>query len=125
MLLFLVSIIALLIIFVNIWLFPILHEKSHPEGGSEAYKRFVIETCFPTGEHHFVLSFFSFGFLKRSWKQCTYRLKRAIFKGKYAKYGESAPHAQIVSMAGDAMDLKDYFDKFSNIPIIINMGSYS
>lgn len=127
MLLAIGGLVTAIVLFVNIWLFPILHEgKPKSEGLESPYDKFVMDICFPTGHHHFVLSWFSFGFFKRSCVNIMATFKRKFILGKnVARYGQKAPTADIVTISGEACNLNDYFDKYQHMPLILNMGSYT
>ena len=72
---------------------------------------------------HFITSF---SFVKLCVRRTIYLIKVTLNRSSYAKQGNFAPEASVVSLDGQILSLKDdYFKKYYDIPLIINMGSYS
>lgn len=117
-----ILVVILLIIFINIWLFPILYE-SKPSGSE--YDKFVFKVSSPKGPHHFLLSLFSIGYFKLALKRLYIKLKKQFTPAKrFVKHLEKAIDAKLVTIDGRSLSLlKDYVKKFYDIPLVINIGS--
>lgn len=73
--------------------------------------------------YHFLTSF---GFIKLCGRRLAYYFKLYMNKERCARKGHKAPDAKVVTQLGVVKSLKvDYFEKYADMPIIINMGSYS
>lgn len=110
-------------LFVYIFLFIFL---SGPEARSKAYDKFVMEICSPNGDFAFIKTVFTFGYFKRSFKRfCQYyRLK--LFPQPRAEVGKRAPDATVVTLDGEKRSLlKDFLLDAGDMPVILNMGSYT
>lgn len=71
------------------------------------------------------MSLFSYGFFKVSWKRFLYDFKRYWFRIQSVEQGKLAPDAQLVTLDRKVIYLKDVLSQCGDMPVILNMGSYT
>lgn len=111
--------------YIYIWNFTLLES---PAPFNAKYNKFVMKVSSPKGVKQFIRTLFSFGYFRKSFARFLryYRLK--IFPVSRAEAGEKAPDATLVTLDGQTRSLlKDYIldPRFNDIPLILNMGSYT
>ncbi len=108
--------------FLYSWQFIFLHGSS-PSG--KAYDLFVKKVC-SSGDVDFLKTILTFGYYKKSFSRMIWYYRLKFFPVPTATLGESAPDAKIVTLDGQVKSLlKDYINVNSDIPLILNMGSYT
>jgi hypothetical protein len=111
-----------LVVFINVWFYVILYGSS-PKG--KPYDKFVFRVTSKHGDHHFLMSLFSFGFFKVSWRRLVFDMKRYCFPSQPVEVGTVAPNAQLVRLHGQIVQLKEILSQSGDMPVILNMGSYT
>ncbi len=103
------------------WVF-IFISGSSPKG--KEYDKFIMNMC-SSSDFAFFKTLLSWGYFKRSFKNCCRHWRLTFFPVQFAKLGEKAPDAKLIDMAGNVKYLADYIKQSSSIPLILNMGSYT
>jgi hypothetical protein len=118
----LVLVLLLSAAFLYIWTF-IFIRNSGPKG--QPLNEYVMKLC-SKRSLSFARSLFTWGYCKRAFKNCYryYRLK--LYPAPFAKLGKRCPDAKLVDLDGNVRSLlADYVDLNSDIPLVLNMGSYT
>mmetsp|Transcript_9443 Transcript_9443/g.8449 ORF Transcript_9443/g.8449 Transcript_9443/m.8449 type:complete len:126 (-) Transcript_9443:497-874(-) len=115
---------VLFIFFIYVFLFIHIHLSS-PQG--KPYDEYVFQRSFPKGAQHFIYSFFSLGYIKLSWLKFTEYYYRKLFPNKdLAKLGFRSPDAEVYTLNNEKKSLlNDYINISYQMPVILNMGSYT
>ena len=105
-----------------VWIFIFISGSSSK---GDPYDEFIMKICAASN-----LSFFrtllTWGYLKRSFKNCYRYHKLKWFPVPEAKLGSFCPDAKLVDLKGGYKSLlSDYASQYENIPLILNMGSYT
>jgi hypothetical protein len=118
--------IAAIALFLYIFAFVFLPSDPESTNKGRPYDKFIMDTCSPKGDAAFFQTVFTFGYLKRTTKKFFqyYRLK--LFPQPQASVGRPCPDATLVTLEGKIKSLiDDYVKKEPNMPLILNMGSYT
>ena len=108
---------------IYIFLFPFLSGSKNSGG---AYDKFVMEICCPKGDDTFLQTLLSWGYFKRSFKNFVRHYRLKLFPVPSAQLGKRCPDCQVVTLDGKVKSLlKDYLEVDSDLPIVINLGSYT
>lgn len=105
-----------------IWIFIFVSGSANK---GQAYDQFIMDIC-SKSTFSFFKTLLSFGYLKRSFKTFYryYRLK--FFPVEFAQLGKKSPDAKLIDLNGNEKSLlKDYIEKSYDMPLILNMGSYT
>ncbi len=95
---------------------------SKPSGGN--YDKFVHETC--SSKTPFIKTVLTFGYFKRTFKQFYQHYKLKLFPVPKAQLGKACPDAKLVTLNGEMKSLlANYVNVNPEIPLILNMGSYT
>ncbi len=80
----------------------------------------------PNGERPFIKSITNWGFFKRSFKSFLRHYRLMLFPVPKAVAGKACPDAHLVTLSGESKSLlKDYVKVNNEMPLILNMGSYT
>jgi hypothetical protein len=102
----------------------IITNGSSPQG--KTYDKFVQDICNPKGRFSFLRTVLTYGYLKRTTKLCLRHWHMKLFPQPTAELGKPCPDAALVTLNGEARSLlRDYVQKESHIPLILNFGSYT
>jgi hypothetical protein len=113
-------VLGVLLSFVYIWTFIFISGSRHTGKPND---ELIMRLC-SKGNTSFAQTLFTWGYLKRSFKNFYryYRLK--LYPAPFAKLGNRCPDARLVDLDGNMRSLLDYELDF-DIPLILNMGSYT
>jgi hypothetical protein len=93
-------------------------------GSDTAQNNFIDRVGNPTGLLKTVLTY---GYFKASFRRFIQHYKLFFSRKPIAKLGQKAPDAEIVSLDGTVLSLqRDFISKMAkDVPLILNMGSYT
>jgi hypothetical protein len=111
-------------LFLYTWTFVFL-VGTGPSG--KAYDNFVMQICSSKGRSAFMKTTWTWGYYKRSLKQCIRYYKLKLFPVPVANLGKTCPDATLIGLDGKEKSLlKDYILQLpTDMPLILNMGSCS
>ena len=89
------------------------------------YDEFVMFICSPKGTKSFMSTVFTWGYFKRSFKNCLRHYRLKLFPVPKAMLGKACPDAKLVALDGTVKSLAEHYLKLDDMPVILNMGSYT
>lgn len=97
-----------------------------PQPKGKEYDKFIMDLSAPQGDASFIKTVLTWGYFKRSFREFIKYYKLKFFPVSKATLGKRCPDATLVSLDGTVKSLlKDYVDIDQDIPLILNMGSYT
>lgn len=93
----------------------------------QAYDKFIMTICSPKGDGEFFKTVLTWGYFKRSFKRFYQHYRLVLFPQPRAELGKPCPDATVITLENQGVRslLRDYIDNAGDMPVILNMGSYT